>query len=166
MSQTNKPRTFKTTPQTASLLIEINPLVSKVTRRLQEDAESKIDSSTALFFGFLFLVGIFVISLLLYNNKPLLNIGDGDPNQPSDALETSNGRGTNMPNVVPPANSPEGQEYMRQHEAQQEREQESKESKEPKRAPQVRREEYYDQYGQLIDPKTIDFTQYNVKEAI
>lgn len=178
----DKPRSYKASKQSAELLVSLKPEVVKIQKQLQEDAEVKISPGTLLFFGFLLFVAIFVVSILLFNNRSL---------RLTEETMEGNGRGINMPTVVPPTNTPEGQEYIRQQEemaraASEDHPLSSSSSTEtssgqgqgaspssgspsgttqastPMPQPKV---EFYDQHGRQVDPSTIDFSKFQVKEA-
>ena len=184
----DKPRTFKASQQSANLLLSVKPEVMKIQKQLQEDAEVKISPGTLLFFGFLLFVGIFVVSILLFNNRSF---------RLTEETMEGNGRGINMPTVVPPTNTPEGQEYIRIQEemaraASEDHPLSSSSSSSVEQGqgqgqdasstgssstgtgtgspsastpmPQTK-VAFYDQHGRQVDPSTIDFSKFQVKEA-
>lgn len=91
-------------------LFYVMPLSQKISKRLIEDEKVTIYTSTMIFAAILFaiVVGLFII-YVLYQRSVIHKSG-------STILDQGQGRGINVPKVVPPADSPEGQAFIEKEE--------------------------------------------------
>lgn len=140
---------------------ETVPLCMKIIKRLDEDANVIMYTSTMIFFGILFFIVVFLLTVYFYTQKQKAITKDSRVE-----LEQGSGRGILPPKVVAPSNSAEGQAYIESKENQRNSEPvpTDNEPRFPEATLPRTTVRYVDQYGKEIDPSQLN--NYVIQDAL